>query len=276
MFRKKSVKPQGAFEPPNFLARLRRPGSHEVELLRLLGEAAYFRGDAPVFDQPLHLLAFVNRSGSNLLGEFLRMTTVFSGFREELNHVQVARVCRERGIGAFPDYIRHLSEPAHEQGRIYGFKASWSQIMMLYRLGIARMYPEVRVIHMQREDVLGQAISYHIAERTQRWSTRLEGRSEGVCEFDAVSISALLNTVLQANQRIVQACAVLGLPRRSVFYEDVVTDPTVPMGDIGRFVGRDLSDWTPETPSIGKQASELNAAFRRRYLEETRAAVFRD
>lgn len=254
-------------------AAFRRPGPHERRVNALFGKGARFDGSEPVFESPLYLLAFVNRSGSNLLAEYLRMTPGLSGFREQLNHATVERQSRKLGVTGFPDYLRAISAGAVSRGLAHGFKASWDQILMLHRLGILRMYPEVRVIHIQREDVVAQAVSYLIARQTREWSSRHEGRAERACEFDADGISRLIGTIMESDRKVAQVCALFELPRRTVCYEDLVDDPQGVVRSIGTFTGQDLSGWSPRAPGISRQASALNEAFRRRYLEMAREVI---
>ena len=118
---------------------LAKPSRHEQKIIQAFKGRVAYEGSDPIFDTPLFLLGFFNRSGSNLLGEYLNSTPFFSGFREQLNGDMVLRTAERQAIASFPDYIVASSAAARAQGRIHGFKASWSQVMMLLRFGIDRM-----------------------------------------------------------------------------------------------------------------------------------------
>jgi LPS sulfotransferase NodH len=242
-------------------------------LREFFGEKALFKGRTPVFDKPLYLLAFVNRSGSNLLAEYLRMTPALRGFHEQLIHETVTTYCTRNRIEDFPTYIQTLSGPATQDGQAYGFKASWDQILMLYRFGIFAMYPEVRVIHIHRKDILGQAISYHIALQTKQWTSLQTPQNDRTCMFDGPGLSGIIGSILSGNQWIGQVATILDLPIRDVCYEDLVDRPLETVRDLAEFTGQDLARWTGAEPRIRKQASGLNESFRAQYITYARDAL---
>lgn len=247
------------------LDRLARPGIHETRILEQFGERALWRGRNPMFNHPLYLLAFVNRSGSNLLAEYLRTAPPFAGFHEHLNHDTVARLAVQLGATSFPDYLRLLGETFGSPGRIFGYKASWDQAAMLFRFGIHRMYRGVRVIHILRNDTLGQAISFHIAAATRQWTSAQEATVSTNVTFHGPGISELIDSIHFGNQAIEELAHLFNIPRLRLLYEELVNDPKAVITRIGRFSGHDLSTWKPVQPSIRRQASELNDDLRAAY-----------
>lgn len=257
----------------SYLSTLSKPGVHEKNIRRFFKSNVYFTEDAPVFSKPLYLLAFVNRSGSNLLAEYLRMTPNLNGFHEQLSYNTVENHSQRRSIESFPEYIEDLSAAASLKDQQFGFKASWDQILMLHRFRIFNMYPEVRIIHIHRQDVLGQAISYHIALQTNQWTSAQEASNSENCKFDAAKISGIIGGVIDGNSSIVQACTILGLPKISVSYEELVEYPVQTMRKLGDFTMQDLSQLQLKEPKIKKQASSLNEDFRDRYLAYARESL---
>jgi len=245
---------------------LAKPSGHEREIARFFRDHTAFEGAEPIFDTPLYLLGFFNRSGSNLLSEFLNSTPVFAGFREELNSNIVVQAAGRSAIASFPEYIIQCSDAARSAGRVYGFKASWAQIAMLLRFKIDRMYPSVRILHMTRRDVLAQAISYSVAFQSKQWTSKM---SRAVAEpvFDARQIQKFMEAALFSEQAITWIANIRAIPRHRVVYEDLVEAPVETIQEIARFAGFELADWKPGTPKLAKQATELNAVFRERYLE---------
>lgn len=256
-----------------YLSTLCTPGVHEVEIRAHFQEKALYTGNAPIFDKPLYLLAFVNRSGSNLLAEYLRMTPRLRGFREQLIFSTVKQFCMKNNISEFPDYLQAISKAAQDMGQAYGLKASWDQILMLYRFGIFNMYPSVRVVHIQREDILGQAVSYQIALQTKQWTSEHKATGSQECHFDADQISQIIGSVIDGNHLIAQVCAILDLPRATVSYESLVAAPGKVIRELAPFIEQNLSKWEPKTPKISKQTSSLNEQFRQQYLSYAREAL---
>ena len=251
---------------------LTEPGVHEKAMRARFGDDVMFTGDSPVFDTPLYLLAFCNRSGSNLLASHLRSTRYFGGFHEQLNAVTVEKQSEIHNIATNPDYIRTMT--AHHMGnnKVYGFKASWDQMMMLLRFGIDRMYTGVQVIHITRADVLKQAISYHIAVQTKQWTSKQDGLDvEPV--YDAHQITRLMEESARSEMAVRQICAMLDIPRMHVRYETLVRDPEAVVQRAARFADTNLGKWRPKEPPIQKQSNEINNVFYDRYVAEQRAAL---
>ena len=130
-------------------------GTHEKQVRAMFPGAFEWRGTAPVYQAPLYILAFTNRSGSNLLADYLRQTGLMRGFGEGLNWDHIERDIARTPTASFPDYITQLAGPPGGT-QSWGIKASWDQIVMLQRARIPAMFSGVRIIHTVREDILGQ------------------------------------------------------------------------------------------------------------------------
>ncbi len=255
------------------LTDLAKPSEHETQIHDVLDGRVAFEGDAPIFDTPLYLLGFYNRCGSNLLAEALCSTPYFAGFREELNGRMVVNRIRRNRLTSFPEYIQVCSDQARQEGRIYGFKASWTQIAMLLRFGIDRMYPSVRILHMTRRDVVAQAVSFWIAYQTKQWTSKIRAAVAGPT-FDPERIRSMMEAALFSDQAIDWICTLRDIPQQRIVYEDFIAAPADTMQAIGRFSGLDLTGWTPAEPTLRKQATEVNDAFRARFMDYARQAYF--
>lgn len=248
---------------------LSKPGVHEKALRDHFGPNAVFTGTTPVFDHPLYCLAFFNRSGSNLLAEHLRATPYFSGFQEQLIHSAVINQSTAHNLSSFPDYIRHVSAKG---AGVHGFKASVDQLMMLERFNIPRMYAGgMRLIHIIREDVVGQAVSYAIASQTLQWTSRQKAvRSESEVHYDPALIAGLMEGALRSRNGIQLFAKVFDIPMIEVSYEQVVKRPKSALRRVGRFHGLPTGDWKIIKPRIDRQAGEINDQFRSAFLDYMR------
>ncbi|WP_045388311.1 Stf0 family sulfotransferase [Falsirhodobacter sp. alg1] len=253
---------------------LSQGGVHEKEIRRHFRGRVQYEGTGPVFDHPLYLMAFSNRSGSNLLAEYLRTTPLFSGFHEQLNHTTVCKQAERWGAETFPDLIRLGTEHLNEGRFMHGYKASWDQIVMLHRFNIPAMYTGVRVIHITRDDLLGQAISYHIASQTKRWTSVQKGEEIDPV-YDTRQIAHLITSSQMSANAIQTLCSVFDIPRLHVTYEEVTRRPRRVVMRIGKFADADLTDWSPGKPKIQRQADRLNDIFRTRFIEDTKQALLR-
>ena len=232
---------------------------HEREIGRVL-RVTRFEGAAPVADR-LVLLGFVNRSGSNLLGEYLRSLPGLHGFQESLNHEVVAKRCERRGIDSFPDYIRGLIDAAGGDG--LGLKASGAQIEMLHKWKILCMFGSVRGIHVVRQDIVAQAVSLWIARHTKQWkSTRASVVSEREVPFDLAEIVRITEAITRQNARVATAFSAIGIPWQTVVYERLIEQPEPEIARLASFLDLDLHGWEmPRQLGIERQISPMKDAF---------------
>ncbi|WP_321504317.1 Stf0 family sulfotransferase [Breoghania sp.] len=252
-----------------FKKTLKKKDMHSTRIRKIFQNRVHYDGPA-IIDAPLLLLAFTNRSGSNLLADRLCSTGHFSGLREHLNYTNVEREKTQFGSQTFPDHIAKLHEALAIDGATPGFKASWGQLSMLLRWNIPSMFKTIRVVHIRRHDILDQAVSFSIAYQTQKWSSRQ--RATGTAKYNYKNIAQILNNINLANSSISSICSIFSLQRISVFYEDLVAQPEKEVKRISASLGVELTDWTPAAPKIEKQADDLNREFRERFAAEYRAA----
>lgn len=260
----------------SILDDLAKPQIHEKELSALFGTGFHFHGLAPEFDVPLVCLAFSNRCGSNLLAGYLRDTPCFGGFHEQLNFDTVRNTATTHKIHSFPDYFRHLCRSPTKAGRVYGFKASWDQLMMLKRCKIDRMFNGIVVVHMTRDDIVGQAISLMIADQTKQWTSAQSALSDVTPNYKPAHLKRLIHSIAEAEQRVRILCDMFCLPRTAVTYEQVVLDPAQVITMLSSVVGLDLGAWIPRAPMIKRQANSYNQRFREKFLSDMGDALAAD
>lgn len=244
-----------------FFDELTARGDHEVEISTLLqGHMAPSPGQQ--LDCGLTVMGFTNRCGSNLLADYLVQTGRFGGFGEVLNP-PVIKAGKERdGVESLPDHMIALARRLNcGPGRNLGVKASADQLAMLIRHGIPAMFTGFRVVHVWRQDLLEQAVSFAIANRTKRWTTRQKApsREVGNMTLDPVQIERMMRAIQQANNRIEAMVSVLGIPHASLSYEELTAAPGQAILRICTALGEDLGKWRPRAPKIDKQADALNA-----------------
>lgn len=261
---------------PSKGARVRAPlavtGPH-AERIEAALESVAFEGNEPVFDVPLILLAFVNRSGSNLLGEYLQSVEGLGGFGEMLNWTAVEKVSKAKGIRTFPDYIRHLVE-SRGGAAGFGVKASGAQMAMLLRWNILAMFPSVKVIHIQRQDVVAQAVSLHFATETGAWMSRLETDDPVQVTYDFETLKRRMESVFESNKKIELVCAATGLERYTIIYEQMTERTTETIRHALDFLGVSGSDWeAPNRTRMQKQERPEKDEMVRRFREDLGGAV---
>ena len=250
------------------LSFLAQTGVHETRVRARFGARAVYEGP-PIFDTPLYCIGFFNRSGSNLLADYLRATPYFGGFHEQLNFDTIEKFSAENEIETFPDYIRAVGKKFGGRAPCYGFKASVDQLVMLQRLNIPAMYAGgLRILHIQRADTIGLAVSYQIAMQTQRWTSQQQGLGDATpVKFDPDQISKLIDAAHASNDGIALFSEIFATPRLALSYEELSANPAAILARIADFAGQSGASWPVREPSIARQASEINERFRRAYLD---------
>ncbi|WP_286293034.1 Stf0 family sulfotransferase [Aminobacter sp. SS-2016] len=251
--------------------RLAALGEHERAIRRTFDGRMNYSGG--VLFPTLYIVAFTNRSGSNLVSEHIRSTGLFSGLYEHLNFDTVELVSKDIGSTSFPDHIMKIVDIERLPGTAYGFKASWDQLAMLLRSGIDKMFNGVRVVHATRRGLVEQAVSFSIADQTKRWFSTQSDTPNASSEFRYEDIEARVAGIAEANQMIAYLCSLFELPRLPIVYEEFSCNPVPDIRRFGNFAGIDLSIWAPDRTELQKQADHTNEEFVRLFRERSRPRV---
>lgn len=234
-------------------------GEHERRIAAHFAGRCRWDGEGPALDRDLLVLGFTNRSGSNLLADYLRQTRLVQSAGENLNWSGVTNHATREGIATFPDYIRFLTGigPARPH---FGVKASWEQLAMLHRWNIPAMFGACRVIVIQRRSVLRQAVSLSIAQQTRQWSSRQAGNGAAPV-YDARAILQIMQSIERSNAMLARLCEALGLRHTTLHYEDLLRDPEGVVRVKLREIGIDCPPLELAAPAISRQSNHVNEDF---------------
>lgn len=247
-------------------------GNHQRKIEKLFSGKARYMADEPMFSFPLVMMAFTNRSGSTLLAEYLRLTGNFTGFYEHLNGFAVENMLEKTQAKTFPEHFAALASTQKKDAEAFGIKASWDQMLMLLRWRIGRMFTSVHVIHVERLDVLAQAVSFSIADQTKQWMSTQSGTGT-TPRYKATDIRQRLDGIGIGNKLIRQICSVHGLDTLATRYEDFIADPVAELNRIHKWLGIPLRRLDLGRSRLTKQSDETNADFIARYRVEEMAAL---
>lgn len=131
------------------------------------------------------------------------------------------------------------------------------------------MFAGLNVIHIQRDDILAQGVSFSIAEQTDKWSSLDEGRNVEP-QFDPAHIEERIDHIVGENQKINLICRFARLRRVKVTYEDLVVSPQREVDKILTAFGMPQAPINFEEVSLRRQSNEANASFIHKYLEISR------
>lgn len=255
----------------NLLKGIAKPGVHEADLEKFFRGKMQFSESTPEFDRPLLIMAFTNRSGSNLACDYARQCNRIGGAGEYLNRDIVKNA--SENLDSFPDYIRHLDATLAPKGEVLALKASWDQLAMLLRNGIPGMYRETFVLHCLRNDTLAQAVSYAIALRSGKWESRQQGGTVDASDIPLKDIERHMTKFHRANLLIRLLCDAHGLRRWEIGYERLCVDNGAHLGLVLRTIKIAPPGWVPGKPVLERQSGTLNQTLVENYLSCIRAVT---
>lgn len=127
------------------------------------------------------------------------------------------------------------------------------------------VYGPLRLVHLRREDAVGQAVSWARAEQTGYWQEGDPRAAEP--RFDLAEVEELVRTVGEHEAAWDRWFAAQGVAPHRVTYEEVTADPDRAVRGILDHLGvAPPAGWRP-APRQRRQADGLSAAWVRRYRD---------
>lgn len=211
------------------------------------------------------------RSGSTYLSRLLSSTGVLGRPTEYFN-AQTLRNWRGE-----PDYptdpeqqLAAIPRLGATPNGIYGLKVFTAEFDAVRATRWAERLPGLAFVHLERHDLLGQAISHVRAQQTQQWGASQAATGEAA--YDRDRINNELVRLARAHARWRYWFARNGLPVLHLFYEQVIPAPQAAVEAVARLVG--LGQRPQIDPAalqgLAIQRDALTDAWRARFLAEMR------
>ena len=225
----------------------------------------------PLSNQTTLFICFTNRCGSNFLAAALASTGSVKPAREYLNHPMIRRRSERLGIVSFDGYLRQIAEEFTHKG-ILTLKAGLRQLYYLAKLGfIGELLPNPRFVHIERNDVVAQAVSWVLAVQSGQWMSSQEA-GEGRPQYDFEAIDDRVTAILEENAAFKAFLGRNGCPAEFVRYESLRRDPTGVIRDLTEALGLGQAEYHADRIKIESQSSDINAEWKMRYLDEVSTA----
>jgi len=232
-------------------------------------------------DPVSYLLCGTPRTGSTLLGSLLASTGVAgrpeSYFREPDEHAWARRLgVAVAGDGSFDyrSFVQAVRRAGSTPNGVFAARVMWGTMHRIVDgLGraagrrdldvLGEAFGALRLVHLRRGDVVGQAVSWARAEQTGYWQDG--DRSSAPPRYDPGLIEDLVRTIGEHDAAWSSWFAAQGVNPLPVTYEDVVGNPRQPVQAILDHLDVEVPPgWRP-VPRQCRQADAVNADWVRRY-----------
>lgn len=214
-------------------------------------------------------LCFTNRCGSNYTAELLASGRRFPRAGENLNADTVIDHAKQNNFVSFQEYFSFLADHTMKHD-IISIKVAPAHLELLWKSGIlARIIGRSQFILIERNDKLAQAISHLIAFQTGKFmSTANVPESKNQPVFDRDTLNKIIATIINEYRDFNLFFARNGLIPVRIIYEQLVRHPVEVLSMACESIGFPDLQINPGNATLSKQADQLNAEWRRKYLEE--------
>ena len=241
---------------------------HSEKLASLLGGE-----NAPVVKaiaSRVIFICFTNRSGSNYLAQVIGSSGITNIAGEFLNYDTVLHQQRLRGFSSLREHFISLTTTLGVNGTL-ACKLGVTQIALLHRAGILEEIAQVaKFLLIERSDLLGQAISMQIAAQTGQWTSEMKSRiSPDMLKFDKADIERTMRSIMLQQGLFRLFFGMNGMDYFHVNYESLLSDGPAVTKMLAEWLGYPHLKFDFNLPKIKKQAGEMNAVWRRGFLEAT-------
>lgn len=233
-----------------------------------------------------YLVCGTPRTGSTLLCGLLAATGVAGKPESYFRSPDVRSYAETWGVQAGPDgpldyraYVRAAIAVGSTANGVFGARVMWGTMDDLVgRLRAAVGQPlgpdaevleqvlgQTRFVHLQRGDVVAQAVSWARAEQSSYWQDGDEVPPGWRPRFDYDEVDGYVKTITEHNAAWDEWFDASGVVPLRVLYEEMVADIAGATGAVLQFLGLDLPSGHVVTAGTRKQADEVNDERARRY-----------
>jgi trehalose 2-sulfotransferase len=227
------------------------------------------------------IIASTPRCGSHMLGHAIATTRLMGVPYEYCNPANMAEWQRRMKSCGNRSTLQAIMRRRTTPNGIFSIKAHYNQTDTLGGAApFLAAFPDARIVHIRRADVLRQAISFAIARQTGAWISEQEPVSD-TPRYDERMIIACLHSIATQNARWTTAMRVAGVPRLCVEYDAVCDDLPGTIRMIAGLLDIDLPDaalpaTAPTRPqAVAGRTEEWIARFGRDKARGIRTALRR-
>jgi hypothetical protein len=254
---------------PHYLYNMHALANFWLPLAGPLEEIAEFRE----LDRKVMILCS-SRTGSEYFSYLLEDfgLKVYESFNVVMD-IHTRRVPRD--LPTLRDYVLAVIQEC-TTGGLFGVKGTTESALPLFIYGEWPKYArEWKIIRIQRRNVVRQAISLLIAEKTEAWHPgQVPKREVSDSEYSFAEILNAVERIVDVNNHVDRIVTLLGVDAMSVFYEDLQADARGIMDTAGRYLELDristkaLDGQGSTRPRPKVQSTDLNKVWEQRFRHE--------
>lgn len=220
-----------------------------------------------------YAIASTPRCGSHALGHTLFQTGTLGFPLEYFNPVNFPRWSERFGTEGFHETYASIRAHRTSPNGCFGTKLHFGHFERLTgRHAFDSLFPGVKFVLLEREDLLGQAVSLAKARQTGAWISAQA--SQRAPSYSRTDIDRALEDLLVATTSWRLVLARQGWPYIRVSYEDFLEDPGRVIKRIADFVGVALDEGTEKDVRLpSRQRDDTSRRWRARYLSEARPSA---
>jgi LPS sulfotransferase NodH len=213
-------------------------------------------------------ICFYNRSGSNMLAEFLGKSNInIAG--ENLKPEMVKRISSKRKLKSLVDYIFHIANKKSIDGN-FAIKCSYSSLIFLYKNGyFGNIFQNYKFVHIKRKSVFKQVVSFEVANKTRQWTSYQDKKNK------ITDINIENNEIIKRAKKIVTTdikfkvlLEFMQADWTEVNYEDIVIDPIKSVSELLVFLSLNHVEVDINKLKTKKQKDSLKEKLLKKFFEE--------
>lgn len=210
------------------------------------------------------IIATIARTGGMYLSALLEKNG-FAEIDEYLNPY------KSSAVGGWQSYIADLARTAEKAGKNYGLKLGiFDLIPFMTGRDFPRGFDGYNWVYLTRENIVDQAVSLLIAEKSNIWSVRAGVNVElpplSSDDFSSESIEDRIAVIIEDMRRWEAFFALNGILPIRFTYEELCEHPGTTVAKVLAASGMSVPTALQETVAISVQRNELNAAVVAKFL----------
>ncbi len=212
------------------------------------------------------LICFTNRCGSHFLADALASSGVLNRAGEMFNAEIVVGDSKAHNLRDLGQFVGHLARSQSKNGILVS-KATVTQIAVLARAGILdHILARTSFLVLERDDKLGQAISYALALGTSQWTSAHEARAAAdAVPFNPDLVRDFINGIANEMSLFDRFFGLNGITPLHISYEMLGAMPDLIVAWIGTWLRLALR-FKPLALRFRRQSADVNQRWRKQYL----------